>query len=78
MRVNKTHYHRKSNFNDEEHRYGSDYEIINQHKQHGYASSWGPIGFKKTNHPLAIMVSIGVCVCTRETKMQFYLSSNLQ
>ena len=61
--IKHAYHHRKSNFNNEEHRYGSDYEMINQHKQHGYASSWGPAGFKKTNHALAIMVSIGVCVC---------------
>jgi hypothetical protein len=55
-------HHRKPN-QDEEHKYWSDYEAINEHKQHGYTSSWGPSEFKKTNHPLAIMVRYWL-VCT--------------
>ena len=42
---------------DEEQKYGCNYEaIMRLGKKHNYTTSWGPIGFKKANHPLAIMV----------------------
>ena len=42
---------------DEEHRYGCDYKMISQREGCYYTSSWGPVGFKKADHPFAIMVA---------------------
>ena len=44
------------NQNDKEQSYGCDYDAITERLTHNYATSWGPIGFKKINHPLATMV----------------------
>ena len=41
---------------DEEDRYGCGYRTIEQRKKESYSCSWGPVGFKKATHPLAIMV----------------------
>ena len=44
---------------DEEEAYGCNYQAIVTHRQQQYfTTSWGPVGFKKSNHPLAIMVSL--------------------
>ena len=43
---------------DEEQTYGCDYDAIVQGELQHYNTSWGPIGFKKANHPLAIMVCL--------------------
>ena len=57
-RIDETDHRRKPRLNlkDEEDRYECGYKVIEQHKKENYTSSWGPIGFKKANHPLAIMV----------------------
>ena len=44
------------NLKDEEDKYESGYKTIEQRKKKYYTSSWGPVGFKKATHPLAIMV----------------------
>ena len=41
---------------DENHDYGCDYDTITY--RHRGTTSWGPAGFKKDNHPLAIMVRL--------------------
>lgn len=47
---------RKKEQKDEEQAYGCDHETVRQGRQRRYTTSWGPVGFKKANHPLAIMV----------------------
>ena len=44
------------NQTDNEQSYECDYEAITDRLTHNYSTSWEPIGFKKINHPLAIMV----------------------
>lgn len=44
------------NQTEEKQDFGWDYNAIVNREEQNYASSWGPVGFKKVNHPLAIMV----------------------
>ena len=37
---------------------GCDYCDVVDRADHDYTTSWGPVGFKKENHPLALMVSL--------------------
>ena len=41
---------------DEKNNYGISFLEISSRKQKEYTTDWGPIGFRKANHPLAIMV----------------------
>ncbi len=31
-------------------------------RDHGFTTNWGPVGFRKSGHPLSIMVCVRVCV----------------
>ena len=46
------------NQNDKEQSCGCEYDAITDRLTHNYSTSWGPRGFKKMNHPLAIMVRL--------------------
>lgn len=41
----------------EEKMYGTNYSTIEDRDEYYYSTTWGPVGFKKSNHPLAIMVN---------------------
>ena len=47
---------KKKHPKDDEEKYGCNYEAVQLRDEHDYSTSWGPVGFKKANHPLAIMV----------------------
>lgn len=36
--------------------YGTSYGDVWANSKQNFSTSWGPVGFKKDNHPLAIMV----------------------
>ena len=38
--------------------YGCDFYDVVDRAYHNYTTSWGPVGFKKEHHPLAIMVNL--------------------
>ena len=47
---------RKKRRPGEKETYGTSYGDVWANSQRNFTTSWGPMGFKKANHPLAIMV----------------------
>ena len=45
---------------EERNMYGCDYNTLCVREKCNYTTSWGPVGFRKENHPLAIMVRSSV------------------
>lgn len=57
-RIDEIDFQKKKKPKDGEQKYGCNYESIQGRSRKRYTTSWGPVGFKKSNHPLAIMVCI--------------------